>query len=242
MESGGDVSRGLNPFGRSPWQRREIAHKNETMKNALVPKDLESHFNLENGPSNRRQTGLNRLLKSILDETGQKPSALDRENYSALVSNMKALVFAGFDTTASMLCWIFKLLQDNPNCFAKMRAEHEKILGKDPDNAPAVLSESPHLLNSLPYTNAILKETLRLYPISFAIRQGTPGKYPPRLVFVQLHALLDYLHLTAKDPGLTGYRFLSHHPRLEHQVPDGRLRCMGCRWAYPAGPQSLGAS
>ena len=176
MDSGGDLSRGFTPFGRSPWQRREIARKNDTMKNALVPKDLESHFDLEKGPSNRKQTVLNRLLKSIFDETGQKPSSLDRENYNSLVSNMKALIFAGFDTTASMLCWIFKLLQDNPACLAKMRAEHEEILGKDPDNAAARLSESPHLLNSLPYTIAILKETLRLYPLPFAIRQGTPGE------------------------------------------------------------------
>lgn len=175
MESGGDVSRGFNPFGHSPWRKREIARKNEIMKNALVPKDLESHFDLEKGSSDKKQTILSRILKSIYDETGQKPSALDSENYKSLVSNMKALVFAGFDTTASMQCWMFKLLQDNPKCLAKMRAEHEEILGKDPDNVAGLLSESPHILSSLTYTNAILKETLRLYPIAFAIRQGTPG-------------------------------------------------------------------
>ena len=104
---------------------------------------------------------------------------------------MKALVFAGFDTTASMKCWMFKLLRDNPKCPAKMRAEHEEILGKDPNNIAGVLSESPHILSSPMYTSAILKEKLRLYPIAFAIRQSTPGQYFPDSVFVRPPALLN---------------------------------------------------
>lgn len=176
MESGGDISRGFNPFGRSPWQKREISRKNEVLKNTIMPQDLESHLDVEKGPSDKMPTILNRLLKGIYDETGQRPSTLDSENYKCLVSNMKGLVFAGFDTTASMLCWIFKMLQDNPECLAKMRAEHDEVFGKELDNAAKMLSESAHVLSSLTYTNAIIKETLRLYPVSFAIRQGTPGQ------------------------------------------------------------------
>lgn len=55
---------------------------------------------------------------------------------------------------------------------AKLRAEHDEILGPDKTNAARVLTESPVLLNNLRYTLAVIKETLRLFPVVSSPRMG----------------------------------------------------------------------
>jgi len=108
----------------------------------------------------------------------------DPATQKAILGHLKVLMFAGYDTTATTICWIFKMMQDNPRCLAAMREEHDRVLGAlSPDSseedyvsaAAAVLRESPHLLNSLPYTQAVIKETLRIHPVSPILRQNVSG-------------------------------------------------------------------
>ena len=42
--------------------------------------------------------------------------------------------------------------------------EHDHVFGKDPAAAAQLLREDPNLLNSIPYTLAVVKEVLRLWP------------------------------------------------------------------------------
>jgi len=63
----------------------------------------------------------------------------------------------------------------NPSTLAKVRAEHDQVLGTDPAQAAERIRASPHLLNQLPYTSAIIKETLRLFPRSQA---SAPETHP----------------------------------------------------------------
>ena len=68
------------------------------------------------------------------------------------------LAIAGADTTASTLSALtFHVLHD-PSIFTRLRAELETAM-PDPDQAP-----DPTKLSALPFLNALIEETLRLYP------------------------------------------------------------------------------
>jgi cytochrome P450 len=105
------------------------------------------------------------------------PFPPDESFVETLISNLKSFMFAGHDTMASTICFIVKCLEENQECLTKLRDEHDSVFGTRVDLASSLLLESPHLLNSLPYTLAVIKETLRLYPLASTMREGRRGFY-----------------------------------------------------------------
>jgi len=85
------------------------------------------------------------------------------------------LLFAGHDSTSSTVCYCFHLLHANPSALARIRAEHDSVLSTDLSAVSASISLTPHLLNQLPYTLAVIRETMRLFPAATGLRQGAPG-------------------------------------------------------------------
>lgn len=93
------------------------------------------------------------LLSMLLlteDEDGNRMS--DTEARDEAVT----LFLAGHETTANTMNWTFKLLAENPEAEAKLHAELDSVLG---GRAPTLAD-----LRALPYTNAVIKEAMRLYP------------------------------------------------------------------------------
>jgi cytochrome P450 len=84
-------------------------------------------------------------------------------------------VFAGHDSTSSTICYIYHLLSKNPEALCKLREEHDRVFGQEVDSANKILTTQPHLANGLPYTTAVIKEALRLFPPASSSRQGYPG-------------------------------------------------------------------
>ncbi|KAL4566313.1 hypothetical protein LXL04_030427 [Taraxacum kok-saghyz] len=68
-----------------------------------------------------------------------------------------AVVVAAMDTTTATLIWTLALLVNNPNVLKKAQEELENHVGKD-----RMVEESD--LNNLVYLQAIIKESMRLYP------------------------------------------------------------------------------
>jgi cytochrome P450 family 110 len=88
------------------------------------------------------------LLMSVRYDDGAPMSE------AALIDQLRALLFAGHETTAVSLAWALYFLHREPDALSRVLAEID-ALGPDPD---------PHALTSLPYLEAVCMETLRIRP------------------------------------------------------------------------------
>lgn len=160
--------------GRMPWHRASVIRNNKSMRDYLLP---QIQRKLESSTENtQRKTIIDLAIKHIsTDEPNASKQKPTTEFVDRLIANLKVFLFAGHDTTASTICFVTKLLQDHPSCLEKLRAEHDAVLGPEVDKAAQVLATSPNLLQSLPYTLAVIKETLRLYPLAATVRESYPG-------------------------------------------------------------------
>jgi cytochrome P450 len=71
------------------------------------------------------------------------------------------LMLAGHETTAQALTWTWYLLAQNPTASKRLAGELERVLG---DRLPTVAD-----VPGLPYTTAVFREALRVYPPVWAL-------------------------------------------------------------------------
>ncbi|KAL9608750.1 MAG: hypothetical protein Q9167_006422 [Letrouitia subvulpina] len=117
------------------------------------------------------------LDKYVMEQMGSQTTeaTMDMTFKNAAICQIRTFLFAGHDTSSSTLCYCYHLLSLHPQIRNELVEEHNKVLGANPAQAASLLSEKPYLLNQLPYTFAVIKETLRLYPPASSTRQGEPG-------------------------------------------------------------------
>jgi len=180
MSHGSQFSLGI----KMPWHHKAIADNNKVMESYVLPQIMtkirEAEGQALEGPNASQNTNTSTdsaILSALKDRQnhagkGAATTSLagDVDFMDGLVSNLKVFLFAGHDTTASTICFMIHELSKHPDCLQKLRAEHDELLGSDPSNASAVLRESPHLMYQLPYTTAVVKETLRLHPLAATMR------------------------------------------------------------------------
>ncbi|EMT67345.1 hypothetical protein FOC4_g10005432 [Fusarium odoratissimum] len=163
-------SRLLNPFRHS-----RLASLNRQLRSQLQPlieAQLQNHERNE-GPKTVNGLAIRTYMKEYGSE-GTSGSTIDSDFLDVTIENLKIFLFAGHDTTASTLCFAYNYLYQHPDVLAKLRLEHDAVLGTDPSDATRRISETPTLLNQLSYTTAIIKETLRLEPPIGSCREGSP--------------------------------------------------------------------
>ena len=114
---------------------------------------------------------------TILDLALQDDEYGELATVTELVDQIKTFLFAGHDTSASMLSWAYYYLSYYPDCLAKLKAEHDEVFG--PETDPVYVGQKmrvmPSIIGKLEYTLAVLKETLRLRPIGDGVRYSPPG-------------------------------------------------------------------
>ena len=81
-----------------------------------------------------------------------------------LRDEVMTIVLAGHETTAIALSWTWYLLSLHPEIEEKLHEELDAVLGGQWPGPPAVVD-----LPSLAYTDAVIKESLRLYPPAWAV-------------------------------------------------------------------------
>ena len=108
----------------------------------------------------RRRSGRDTgdLLSMLLHARDESGNGMSDEQ---LRDEVMTIVMAGHETTALALSWTFYLLSKHPEVEAKLAAELEEVPG---GRAPTVED-----LPKLTYTDAVIKESMRLYPPAWAI-------------------------------------------------------------------------
>ena len=139
-----------------------------------LPNWIPTPFNIQ---GNRARKGLNDIIFRIIAErraSGENRGDLlsmllhaqDEESGVGMTDRQlrdeaMTLFLAGHETTANTLAWVFWLLAQNPDAEAKLFAELDSVLqGRAPtfDDLPR-----------LPYADAVVTESLRLYPTVWLI-------------------------------------------------------------------------
>ena len=67
------------------------------------------------------------------------------------------------------------LLSKHPEVIKKLAEERRQIFGTDTELAAEEIVAAPEKLQELPYTEAVIKEGLRLFPVGFGVRRAPPG-------------------------------------------------------------------
>ena len=115
------------------------------------------------------------IVDLAIQEFGQ---TLSVEDYA---ETAKSFLFAGHDTTAGMLSWMYYILTQHPEIMRKLKEEHEQVFGSDGRDTEGIylqIMEKPGKLSELKYTLQCMKETLRLYPPAATARMGQDEKLP----------------------------------------------------------------
>lgn len=101
-----------------------------------------------------------RIAKGEKVDDSEKPSMLLRDfSDNEIAQTVFTFLFASQDATSSACTWLFQLMADRPEILDQVREENLKVRGGD-RNMPFTMD----MLESMTYTRAVIKETLRYRP------------------------------------------------------------------------------
>jgi cytochrome P450 len=146
------------------------------------------------------------------------------------------LLLAGHETTALALTWAFLLLDGHPRARQRLEDELEGVIGDRP--------AGPEDVPALRYTQAVINETLRLYPPAYvtgreAVRDTSIGGIP----IPKRHIILISMFATHRDarffPDPDDFRPERWLDGLEKRLPRGAFipfgmgsrKCVGAAFA-----------
>ncbi|KAM0816364.1 putative NAD(P)-binding domain-containing protein [Seiridium cardinale] len=222
----------------TPSFRRQAFENAEIIRRILQPK-VESRLEKFVDPRNGKT-----VVDLAVKEFGNQNLPHTDGLVAAIIANLKIFLFAGHDTTAQTLCWVYYEINKYPLILEKLRKEHDEVLGKNSEVASEVLLQSPHKLNELRYTSAVIKETLRLRTPAGTIREATPGfaliqngvQYPTEGFVIQTAPAALHRHpdLWPRVTEFIPERFLASEDDLLRPVKNafrpfelGSTRCIG---------------
>lgn len=167
----------INPLVYLNVIRRVVHWWNGRQMNRYIGNELDKRYDeYKADPENKRTKAIiDLVLQAYLPNSGQSmPERLNPMFRGFAISQIRLFVFVGHDSTSSTICYIVYLLTKNARALTLIRKEHDELPGADLKALPNLLKQQPYLTNSLPYTTAVIKETLRLFPPGGCSRAGKP--------------------------------------------------------------------
>jgi cytochrome P450 family 117 subfamily A len=101
----------------------------------------------------RKRPDMPGLLAALVHSRDEEGSGLTDEE---LIDNLRLLVLAGHETSASTMAWIVYILAEHPEAWEALCAEATTV---------GAVPRTPKELKQFPYAEALFRETLRLYPV-----------------------------------------------------------------------------
>ncbi|MBO0856734.1 MAG: cytochrome P450, partial [Nocardia sp.] len=212
-------------FGHSPWDRF-VATRDRL--DALLDADIATQRTAETTDGGAGLTPDCGLLGDLLSAQ-TLGAAADPQARTDLREQLRTMLVAGHETTATTLVWALFRLHRQPRVLRRLRDEIDGA-GTDPDE-----------LAALPYLTAVCRETLRLHPPLPIVLRRLTGEY--RLSGVELAAgdtigiAVPLLHSDPtiwQDPKcFRPERFLERRYRPFEYMPfgGGHRRCLGAALA-----------
>ncbi|PSN67582.1 cytochrome P450 52A11 [Corynespora cassiicola Philippines] len=165
------------PFGERWWLKdyftkneREIRRLDKKLDGILKQEIRKQHKELLAGAHTASRSvatlslhGIEKLTPAILQQTSD---------------TLRGFLFAGHDTTSILLQWCFYELHRRPASAKDLKEELDEVFGPETDPKAVIKQlrgpEAGKLLARLPYTDAVVKEALRLHP------PGTTARVAPK--------------------------------------------------------------
>lgn len=164
------------------------------------------------GEANSPADLLSTLMFTRDAETGEQM------NKTQVQDELVTLFIAGHETTAVLLQWVWVLLDKHPQTAQQLYAELQQVL----NGRPPTVADLPNL----PYTAAIIKESLRLYPPAWFLFRQTVEPVELDGQTIPTNSILFLLpYATHRDPRWytrpTQFEPERWQNGLEHQLPKG---------------------
>lgn len=168
----------LNLFKRWNPARPFVQWINGRTMDNYIAKELDKRFAERQG--GKKDMSSRSIIDLVLDNYMAEKTTLDPakgmdpsfKKWAQV--QIRLMIFAGHDSTASTICYCYYLLSKHPAALSRIRDEHDKVFGTDLTKVASQLLETPQLINRLSYTNAVMKEALRLFPPANSLRGGEP--------------------------------------------------------------------
>ncbi|KFH48750.1 P450 monooxygenase-like protein [Hapsidospora chrysogenum ATCC 11550] len=215
----------------NPIANFKIWNNNRIMRNELI-EDIRTQFD-ESGGAGDPKTITRLAIDVYLKENGDASSSSSSSSKGGLsprerllqdddflrvaLAQIEIFLIAGHDTTASTLCYIYYLLHRYPETADRLRKEHADVLGADTPSALATITSDPSVLHRLPYTTAVIKETLRMYPAIASVRAGARSFH---LVNPQTRSRFPTDGFTLMSTSQATQRLPEYWPRPDEFIPD----------------------
>ena len=129
---------------------------------------------------------LRERIEEVRKSEGGSTSALDAGFLALALTQIKTLLLGGMwdssasristygdlgtGTTVDTICFCYMILSIQPEIVQKLCEEHDRVFSAGIDATYSMLQENSHKISELEYTNNVIKETMRLYPIGNTAR------------------------------------------------------------------------
>ncbi|KAH0592277.1 hypothetical protein MHUMG1_10023 [Metarhizium humberi] len=119
--------------------------------------------------------------RSILALSLQDVEKLTPDILAETSDQLKTFLFAGHDTTSTLIIWTIYELSRTPHALKAVREELERLLGPETTQDPTAITQKllgpggDEIIHQMTYISAVLKEVLRLYAPAGSIRISKPN-------------------------------------------------------------------